>query len=294
MIKINLLGDDTAIDHSGKFLLLGMAASFALLLALFVLMQVSVNSQVAELSSQTSDLEERLAQLKKITKEVRDLEERKAELDQLTATIAKLKLSQEGPVRVLDDLNRAVPTKAWIREVDENAGGMRIIGLAINDHEIVSFMKNLEASNFFERVDLVESKSVALVKITTLNHFTQKYTRYTVRAEEKDAQLKRIGKEAKEIGLKYQVTDGPPVKSQSLSGTVKVMDTGSLTKARKIESGVFKRSSGRDEKISAWSSVEPVPAKAFTIMAKVSYSGNVKKLLEEELAVKQVGKVQAG
>lgn len=284
MIKINLLGEDTAIDQSGRLLVLGYGASIAAMVLVFFLMSGSIASHISEMQSDIEGLETTLAQLKNKTQEVRELEKKKADLDQITATIAKLKLSQEGPVRVLDDLNKALPAKAWLTKVEEREGLMTLVGYAVTDHDIAAFMKNLELSNYFEGVDLIESVSVALIKVNAYNHFTSKYTRYTVRAEEKLLQFRKIQEEARSLGLKYQATDGPPVKGSSQAGTVTVMATDSLKdggKAGGVKSGVFRQGSARTEKVSAWASVEPSPAKAFAIRARVVYSGRLKALEEE-------------
>ena len=281
MIKINLLGEDTSIDHSGRLILIGYVASVVGLAVLFIILQTSVASEVASVRDEVETLTSKLSDLKRVTQEVRDLEKEKQELDNITATVARLKLSQVGPVRVMDDLNVAVPTRGWMHEVDEKAGVMRITGLTLNDHDVVKFMKSLETSNFFESVDLVESTTVYLIKVSTYNWFNNKFTRYTVRAEEKEAQLRTIQQEAKRMGLRYQATSGPPVKFRG-GGDVKIMSTGktdSFSATAKLNSGVFKRGASRTELISAWSSVENVPAKNFSIMAKVLYPGKLRRLL---------------
>lgn len=284
MIKINLLGEEHVVDQGSKLILVGYVASVAAALLLFMVLQASITSRVSDLGREVEDLNTQLASLKKVTQEVRDLEQKKAELGQITATIARLKLSQEGPVQVLDDLNKAVPAKAWIRGINEKDGIMTISGMALNDHEVVGLMKNLETSDYFESIDLVESVTANLLKITALNHFNNRYTRYVVRTEDKQATLKMIQDQAKKNGFKFENSDGPPVGNTS-SGSVSVMSTGKLdadSKFKNIRSGVFKSSTGRVERVTAWSSVQPVPGKVFSIRAKVIYAGKLKALLSAE------------
>lgn len=276
MIRINLLGQDTAIDHSGRLMIAGYLASIALCLLAFFFVQKSVISSVEREKEEVANLEGQLEQLKKTTAEVRELEKKKIEIDQVTATIARLKLSQEGPVRVLDDLNTAIPAKAWLRDVEEKGGVMKLSGMALGDAEVVSLLRNLEASDYFTEVNLVENVSVSLLKVTAFNHFTSKYTYYTVRAEKKDEQLRLIAEEAKRFGLKYETLQGPPVPERYTAGTVRVMTGEDASGPRTVESGVFKRHSIRTEKISAWAALESVRAKSFVISAKVIYSGKLK------------------
>jgi len=292
MIKINLLGEDTVIDQSGKLILLGYASSLVLTLVVFVLLQSSIASRSSETQQAIDDLNGRLASLKKVTDEVRQLEKKKDELDLVTATIAKLKLSQGGPVHVLDDLNMSIPAKAWLTNVDEKNGIMNITGIAISDPEIVTLMKNLETSDYFETIDLNESVTISLIKVTSLNQFANKYTRYIVRAEDKQVALRLIQDEARRLGLKYENTEGPPPPNNG-GGSVSIMSTGSLdagVKQSSLKSGVFKAGSGRIEKMVAWSTTQPVQAKQFRIKAKILYAGKLKKLLEKQAKADEANK----
>ena len=290
MIRINLLGQDTAIDHSGRLMIAGYFASVMVCLIAFFFLQKSVTSRVEHEKEEVVALEGQLEQLKKTTAEVRELERKKIEIDQVTATIARLKLSQEGPVRVLDDLNSAIPAKAWLRDVEEKNGIMKFSGMALGDADVVALLRNLEASNYFADVTLVENISTSLLKVTAFNHFTSRYTYYTVRVEKKDDQLRLISDEARRLGLKYETLQGPPVMDRFQAGTVKVMAGGdAAANAKTREAGVFKRHSIRTEKISAWAALDSVKAKAFVVTAKVIYSGKVKAFQQAAAEAAQQG-----
>jgi Tfp pilus assembly protein PilN len=62
-------------------------------------------------------------------------------------------------VRMLDDLNIDLPEKAWITEIKETAGLMRISGIALDETTIANFMRGLEGSEYFVKVDLGESRA---------------------------------------------------------------------------------------------------------------------------------------
>lgn len=164
MIKINLLGDDTVVDNSGRVVVTLYVASMILLVGLLFLYQQMISAEVADLTAQQGDLQGQLAQLQSKTKEVRELEARRNEIDQKLAVIAKLKLGKKGPVRLLDDLNVAVPDKLWLSEAREAAGVLQLSGLAMDNAAIVDFMKNLEKSDYFKSVDLKESNQVYLIR----------------------------------------------------------------------------------------------------------------------------------
>ena len=163
MIKINLLGNDTAIDNSGVFLLGGYLLSMAACLLICFVLYSSSASEVSQLTEDTNRLKSQLAKLKETTKEVHGLESKREDLNNKLAVIATLRRSKVGPVRVLDDLNMAVPDRAWLSEIKEASGLLKISGVALDNQTVSLFMKDLEASDYFDNIELVESKQ-ALAK----------------------------------------------------------------------------------------------------------------------------------
>lgn len=149
MIKINLLGDTTADDNTAKLQIIGYVASLILCLGIFYLLQSSINTSVQEMTDKTQDLKNELARYQKITKEVKDLETKKAEYNSKLAVIATLKKNKLGPVRILDDLNIALPEKAWITEMREESGTLQIIGQSLDEQTAASFIRALEKSDYF-------------------------------------------------------------------------------------------------------------------------------------------------
>ena len=171
MIKINLLGDEAAVDSSGTALVGGYLASLALVVAAFFIAYQSASSTASDLRAQSEDLSIKLAQLKELTKEVKELEAKKKSLEDKLVVIGALQKNKLGPVRALDDLNHALPEKSWILEVKESSGSVRIGGMALDNQTIASFMRDLEASDYFDKVDLVEARQAVRegVKIKAFN-----------------------------------------------------------------------------------------------------------------------------
>ena len=158
MIKINLLGEVKTRDHSAVLFLAGWAGALVLLAVVMFVVHESTGSQIADLKGETELMETQLKNLKEKTKSVADLEKRKQELDDKLKIIALLKKSKNGPVRVLDDLNLSVPERSWLTGVQESENVLRISGFAVDNQTVATFMKDLANSEYFERVDLVESK----------------------------------------------------------------------------------------------------------------------------------------
>ena len=158
MIKINLLGEDAVQDNSGIIFVGSWGASLVALLLLCFFVQGSLSSALEKTEQEVARLEGELTELKKKTKEVEKLEKLRKDLNAKISVIAKLKLSKRGPVRVVDDLNMAIPEKAWITSVKEKSNNLRITGKALDNQTIAEFMKDLAASDYYETVDLVETK----------------------------------------------------------------------------------------------------------------------------------------
>lgn len=166
MIKINLIGDQGVNEGSEYTIVYAYVASLLLCAVGAFLLYTSASSEISELTTRKEDLQIKLAKLERTTREVRDLESKKAELDDKLSVIAKLKLSKRGPVRVLDDLNMALPPTMWITEIKEVNNVLSLRGLALDNTAVVDLMKALESSEFFKSVDLDETTQVYLVRGT--------------------------------------------------------------------------------------------------------------------------------
>jgi len=160
MIKLNLLGEPPGLDRTTYRWLGAYGASMVLLLVLGVTTHSLTASRIASLEEETSSLNTELLRLKKETKEVRELDAKRKELHAKIDVIARLKLTKVGPVRVLDDLNQAVPERVWLTEIAESAAVLKMSGYALDNQTIAAFMKELESSDFFDTVELVETKQM--------------------------------------------------------------------------------------------------------------------------------------
>ena len=171
MIKINLLGNDTAIDNTGYFVLAGYVLSLVVSLVACFFVYSSTSAAVVALTGEKESSTAALARLQETTKDVKDLQKKKDELNSKLLVIAKLKRSKVGPVHVLDDLNMALPEKSWLTEIKEASNIMKVGGYALDNQTLAVFMKDLAASDYFDEPDLVETKQ-STVKGVKINLFT--------------------------------------------------------------------------------------------------------------------------
>ena len=158
MIKINLLGDEVQRDSSAILWIGAMVVSFIGFFLVATFMYLNVSNELLIRDQEVKDLERQLATLKTKTSEVSGLENKRKELNSKIAVIAELKLSKQGPVRVLDSLNIGVPERAWISDIRERGNSIQISGFALDGQTVASFMDELEESNYFADVS-VETRS---------------------------------------------------------------------------------------------------------------------------------------
>jgi len=161
MIRINLLGEkvDNTLNYAFQLLVFVSGIFFAILLCFFANSGISHDLKIK--GEERDALSQRVVILKKKTKEVEDLEKNKDLLRQKLTTIATLKARKQGPVHILDDLNLAVPERAWVTSVSQKDDKLIIEGVALDNQTVAEFMRSLGQSKYFQAVDL--NKAVQVV-----------------------------------------------------------------------------------------------------------------------------------
>jgi len=173
VIRINLLGEETVSGNSGNGLIAGYVGSLVLTVLLCLFFRMSIAAEISAFTQERDGLERDLRILKQTTTEVRELEKRRDDLKAKLTVIALLKKSKAGPVRVMDSINDAIPERAWVLDVKEKARDMTILGMALDNISVSDFAKQLMASEFFQNVEIIETKS-ATWKDATVRQFTIK------------------------------------------------------------------------------------------------------------------------
>jgi type IV pilus assembly protein PilN len=94
---------------------------------------------------------------------VEDFESRKSQLQQRVALIEELRRGQTGPVRLLDELSRAIPDRLWLTELKQENAEVRIDGRTTSLTALSDFVGNLEGSGYFARpVEILDSRVEAV------------------------------------------------------------------------------------------------------------------------------------
>lgn len=162
MIRINLLPlkeTERAIGRRQQLSLVALGVAVALLFMIVpFLMQ---GRELSALDNQIDQTNKEIQQFNAQVKEVRELDRLKVEVQTKLRIIQDLNKKRVGPARVLDDLSAATPDNLWIIDFNEVGGGATLTGLALDNETIARFMRQLQESQYFHSVDLVETSRTA-------------------------------------------------------------------------------------------------------------------------------------
>ena len=168
MIKINLIAEGKkAVTRKSKaaaggapptdmsqLLLLG---GLVLGLALWGGYWFYLKHQIAVRAEKIAEHEAEVRRLESIIKEVEDYKVKKAALEHKIDVINQLKQNQQGPVRIMDQVSRALPELLWLERMDVTGTSIGVSGSAFNINAIANFIENLDKSQEFQEPILRDS-----------------------------------------------------------------------------------------------------------------------------------------
>ena len=168
MIKINLLPRDgrprgpVNVNFTILFVSMGVMA----LLAGMGYGWYWLNDQVVRLEADIKQTEAELKRHEELAKQVDLFQAEKKRLEEKIKVIGSLMLAQTGPVRLLDEVSKALPNEVWLTSFARSGKKMDILGIAFSDIKVADFMTNLSgASSLISSVDLVESANATVEQV---------------------------------------------------------------------------------------------------------------------------------
>lgn len=81
---------------------------------------------------------------------VEELEAKRALLKRKVDVINELKNKQHGPVRIMDEVSRALPELVWLNQLKLAGNNITLTGTAMDENAVANYYSNLDASPFFE------------------------------------------------------------------------------------------------------------------------------------------------
>lgn len=160
MIRINLLESERAASSKPKAAAAGGAATggggsgigpYVPLLSGLIVAGLGCGYFFMTLSAEIDDTNARIVtakaevaklQLEKAKKE--ELERKRKSFQDQVNLIERLKAEQGGPVRMLDEIQKALPDFVWLTKMDQTGATLKITGEASNNNAIADFLNNLQ------------------------------------------------------------------------------------------------------------------------------------------------------
>jgi type IV pilus assembly protein PilN len=116
-----------------------------------------------EVEARQERIDQKKAEISQLMKKIGEVNQFKKRQEALRAKLDildQLKAARVGPVYILDALYRALPDKLWLTRLQLGSNQANISGIGVNEETVALFMKNLEASDFFEGVELKVTKQI--------------------------------------------------------------------------------------------------------------------------------------
>ncbi|MEO6325082.1 MAG: PilN domain-containing protein [Thermoanaerobaculia bacterium] len=159
MIKINLLAEAkptkkkrgvSALGGAGRLNVFLLAGAIALGIAVIGVEYWLRNAQQKEVDEKVRVAQAEVTRLDAILKEVKDYEDKKARLQKKVDLINQLKQNQRGPVRLMDEVSRALPDLLWVERMDYKSNAIELVGKALNPNAVANFLENLKRVPAFQ------------------------------------------------------------------------------------------------------------------------------------------------
>jgi type IV pilus assembly protein PilN len=122
---------------------------------------ISLNATITSREKERAAAMAEVARQDNMLREVKNVEDERKKVTDKIGIIEQLKKNQQGPVRLLDEISRAIPATADIISMSEANGNISLSGEAFTNEDVVKFVDNLKASAFFTDVYLSETSQKA-------------------------------------------------------------------------------------------------------------------------------------
>ncbi len=128
---------------------------------------------IADLERQKVVADNRLKEQDNMLKEVKNVEAEREKYQEKINVVQQLKKNQAGPVRLLDEVSKALPVGVNITILTESNNNVSIEGQAFGNNEVVQFIDNLKASPLLTSVNLLETSQLKVEGIDVYKYKLQ-------------------------------------------------------------------------------------------------------------------------
>lgn len=165
MIKINLVAEAPTkaarTKRAGSELSLGARQGDILLLAVLAVALLGIGTRWLLLKNERDHLREverekqvQRDELLPYIQKVQELETKRDQLRHKISVINNLKQNQRGPVRIMDEVSRALPDLVWLTKMTMKGNSLTLSGIAMDETAVANYISNLDSSPFFQEPTL--------------------------------------------------------------------------------------------------------------------------------------------
>ena len=172
MIRINLLPHRAEKRRARRQQFYGLLGMVSVLAALLVFLGYSViASYIAAQEAKNDFLKKEIADLDKQIDQIKRLKEQTQALLARKQIIESLQRDRAEAVNLLSEMARQMPEGVYIRSLKQDGVKVSLSGYAQSSARVSTLMRNIEASPWLERPQLIEIKAVMVDK-RRLNEFS--------------------------------------------------------------------------------------------------------------------------
>jgi type IV pilus assembly protein PilN len=156
MAKINLLPWRQAYREEKKREFIGIIIAIVMMALLGAYAWVaSVQSAIEHQNARNQLLKQEIAKLDAQVKEISEIKKVRDDLLARIKVITDLEGTRPVIVRYFDEMVRAIPDGVWLTSIDRKGDLVTIEGVAESYNRIASFLRNLEASEWYASHNLI-------------------------------------------------------------------------------------------------------------------------------------------
>ncbi len=183
MIRINLLPHREEAKKARReqfFILIGLVAVLAglVVFAVYTLISGSISNQ----EEANSFLKREIAVLDKQLDRIKHLKEQSQALLSRKQVIEDLQRDRGETVYLLNEMVKQVPDGIYLKSLKQDGLRVNIAGIAQSNARISALMRNIDASEWLENPQLIESKAIVL-NSRRANEFTMNFSLTRVQPE---------------------------------------------------------------------------------------------------------------
>lgn len=104
----------------------------------------SINGKIAAKEEEIAAAKVTVASLEKEKARKEELERKRKSVQDQVNLIERLKIEQAGPVRMLDEISKALPDFVWLTTLTQSGPTLKISGESANNNAIADYLSNLQ------------------------------------------------------------------------------------------------------------------------------------------------------